>query len=483
TGWAGYTLARQLDAKIYRPIVISPRSYFVFTPLLASTSVGTLEFRTALEPVRSRRTSVEFVQGWADDVDFTNKTIMVEEAVDDPRQGLSLTGDAKAEQEAYPHRIPNPTFKGKTFQMKWDKLIIAVGCYSQTFGTPGVREHALFLKDVGDARRIRKKLLTCFETASLPTTSEEVRRHLLNFAIVGGGPTGIEFAAELHDVVKEDLAKVYPDLVKYCNITVYDVAPSVLPMFDEELSSYAMKTFRREGIKIKTSHHVENLRLGPPNQPKSLDTAAQRQCLTLKVEEEGELGVGMVVWSTGLMMNPFISKALDRTFDLPETTHGEARPGPDTGHERLWKIKKQSKSGSIITDDRLRVLVQSKTDDAKSTVLQDVYAIGDCATTEGTSYPATAQVASQKAYWLAKRLNRGGFERGGFNWKNAGTLAYIGSWRAIMQAGTGGHVSGRAAWIVWRGAYLTKSVSWRNKLLIPMYWVINWAFGRDITRF
>jgi NADH dehydrogenase len=63
---------------------VSPRSYFAFTPLLASTAVGTLEFRTALEPVRSRRTNVSFFQGWADDVDFKNKTITIEQAVDDP---------------------------------------------------------------------------------------------------------------------------------------------------------------------------------------------------------------------------------------------------------------------------------------------------------------------------------------------------------------------------------------------------------------
>jgi NADH dehydrogenase FAD-containing subunit len=69
--------------KKFQAVVVSPRSYFAFTPLLASTAVGTLEFRTALEPVRSRRTKVDFFQGWADDVDFKNKTITIEEAVDE----------------------------------------------------------------------------------------------------------------------------------------------------------------------------------------------------------------------------------------------------------------------------------------------------------------------------------------------------------------------------------------------------------------
>lgn len=115
---------------------------------------------------------------------------------------------------------------------------------------------------------------------------------------------------------------------------------------------------------------------------------------------------------------------------------------------------------------------------------QDVFALGDCAMIEGTDYPATAQVASQKAQWLATRLNGNKMEGDGFRWRNLGLMAYIGGWRAIMQTGLpGGNISGRSAWLVWRGAYLTKSVSWGNKILIPMYWFLNWAFGRDISRF
>lgn len=61
-------------------------------------------------------------------------------------------------------------------------------------------------------------------------------------------------------------------------------------------------------------------------------------------------------------------------------------------------------------------------------------------------------------------------------------MAYLGNWNAILQS-QGGDISGRLAWFIWRGAYLTKSVSWRNKILIPIYWFLNWAFGRDVSRF
>jgi NADH dehydrogenase len=488
SGWAGYNVARQLDPKKYQTVLVSPRPYFAFTPLLASTAVGTLEFRTALEPVRSRRSDVGYFQGWADHVDFTNKTITIEEAVDDPNFGLSPiaehTAPSKAQREE--HR-KEQTQKGRVFDLTYDKLIVGVGCYSQTFGTPGVKEHAFFLKDIGDARNIRNRMLACFEAAALPTTTEEMRRILLNFAVVGGGPTGIEFSAELHDIIIEDLARFYPELIPLHKITVYDVAEKVLPMFDKKLASYAMKVFTREGIDIKTKHHVELLREGPPKEAVEKGKVIDEQhiCYTLKVKEEGEVGVGMVVWSTGLMMNPFVANGLSAVEKPSEASAKFLTSTAKDAPSGQWSVKKAPRTGAIMTDDRLRVKLETEGngEEKPEAVLQDVYAIGDCAAIEGTMYPATAQVANQKAEWLAKRLNRNDFDKAGFTWKNMGVMAYIGNWNALFQGGGGGNISGRAAWIIWRGAYLTKSVSIRNRILIPIYWFINWIFGRDITRF
>jgi NADH dehydrogenase len=307
SGWAGFTVARSLDSSKFQTLVVSPRSYFAFTPLLASTAVGTLEFRTALEPVRSRRTKVDFFQGWADDVDFKNKTITIEEAVDDPKQGVALTTDRHAGQspEERAAEKKKEAKVGKLFDVEYDKLIVTVGCYSQTFGTPGVKEHAFFLKDVGDARRIRNRILACFEGAALPTASIEMKKQLLNFAVVGGGPTGIEFSAELHDLINEDMKRLYPELVQYHKITVYDVAEKVLPMFDKKLAGYAMQKFKRKGIDIKTSHHVEELRPGAPAERSFSDDVNDYHLYTLKIKEEGEIGVGMCVWS--MLSPPFSS--------------------------------------------------------------------------------------------------------------------------------------------------------------------------------
>lgn len=134
----------------------------------------------------------------------------------------------------------------------------------------------------------------------------------MNFAIVGGGreliallpaliedlfeiaATGVEFSAELFDLCRDDMKKLYPSLINDVRITIYDVAPNILSMFDSSLANYALETFRRDGIIVKTSHHIEELRRGLPGKAEADDG-----CLTLKTREDGEVGVGMCVWSTG----------------------------------------------------------------------------------------------------------------------------------------------------------------------------------------
>ena len=181
--------------------MVSPRSYFVFTPLLASTAVGTLEFRAALEPVRgSRRASrVAFFEAWADRIQLDRKVVTAESAVLDPRPTSALTVDSRGDGDG--SLVPA---RKEMFDISYDKLVVAVGCYSQTFGIKGVRQNAFFLKDVMDAIRIRKRVLSCttpckcesnesllmllgFELASLPTATETQKKQLLHFAVVGGG--------------------------------------------------------------------------------------------------------------------------------------------------------------------------------------------------------------------------------------------------------------------------------------------------------
>ncbi|ROT38785.1 putative pyridine nucleotide-disulfide oxidoreductase [Sodiomyces alkalinus F11] len=496
SGWAGYALARDLDPRKYDRIVISPRSYFVFTPLLASTSVGTLEFRAILESVRRLKPDA-FYQGWADDIDFNSKTVRVEaNPYADELSSRTLPVQVQPKPPSATDAVPHQ--KSEMIDVPYDKLILAVGAYSQTFNVPGVRDHAHFLRDVGDARAIRSRVLQCFERAAAmqhvdSSASPDPRSELLHFAVVGGGPTGIEFAAELHDLVHDDLARLYPHLMRHVSITVYDIAPKVLPMFDHHLAAYAVQTFHRQGIQVKTEHHLQEIRPDPEGKGGPL---------RLKIKEYGdrEIPAGIVVWSTGLMQNPLVKKVAAEELRTPTEAVGERseRKGEaegkvvddaGTASSAPLHIETAKRSGSILTDDYLRVRVVDHQGN-NPRVLPDVFAMGDCGTIAGQSLPATAQVAAQQAVYLAKALNKHAenpeiiyaSHTKPFRFRNLGTMAYLGSWNAIHQSKYDG-LKGRIAWVLWRMAYLTRSMSLRNKIMVPVYWAITWIFGRDISRF
>ena len=312
--------------------------------------------------------------------------------------------------------------------MRPRQLVIAVGSHTQTFGIHGVQEHAYFLKETRDAIKIRRRILQCFEEASLPSTSEARREQLLHFCVVGGGPTGVEFSAELHDLIHDDLSKKYPALLRSVCITLYDVAPRILSMFDSALAQYATEHFARQHIDVRTRRTVTRVDDG-----------------VLHVKEEGEVPFGMLVWSTGVEMTPLIKS--------------------------LRGVKKDPKGGRLVTDGWLRVTQDAPTEEGKPPKLvQDVYALGDCAVIEGMELPLTAQVASQKGVWMRKwfeSLARNGLDKPGpanhyvgrvtpdevmkkgevvispedpeaavgapFKFRNYGVLAYLGEWKAIGQ--------------------------------------------------
>ena len=139
-------------------------------------TVGTLESRSIIEPTRfitrHKKRAVDFLEGEATDIDVKNKTITI-----------SDNSEIKAE-------------VGET-TIPYDYLVVNVGAANQTFGIKGVAEHACFLKEAWDAEKIRTRLMDCIETATFKGQSEEEMRRLLHMVVVGGGPTGVEYAAEV----------------------------------------------------------------------------------------------------------------------------------------------------------------------------------------------------------------------------------------------------------------------------------------------
>lgn len=179
SGWGAVSVLKNLDKDKYNVTIISENNYFLFTPLLPSATVGTLELRSLIESVRkiANRIQAHFLEGKALDLDIENKLLEVE--------GCN---------------------SGEHFYVPYDKLIVAVGATSMTHGVQGI-EHTMRLKTIRDAMEIRRKVTENVEKACLPTTSPEERKRLLSFVVCGGGPTGVEFAAEMSDWINEDLVE------------------------------------------------------------------------------------------------------------------------------------------------------------------------------------------------------------------------------------------------------------------------------------
>lgn len=204
-------------------------------------------------------------------------------------------------------------------------------------------------------------------------------------------------------------------------------------MFDSKLAEYAIKLFKRDGIKIKTEHQIESLKQGLPSSSGENDGG----CYTLKTKQEGEFGVGMCVWSTGLMMNPFIQKALDDVHTFPKSSATLSSQMEEDPISKKWSLKRSPRNGGLIVDDNFRVKLVPRngtpSPSPTEATMHDVFALGDVSVFEQGQLPATAQVASQEAKWLGKRLNRGFGKEEGFKFTDMGVLTYVGNMKAIMQ--------------------------------------------------
>ncbi|XP_056008632.1 uncharacterized protein LOC125653144 [Ostrea edulis] len=399
TGWGGYSLLRNIDKKVFDVVVISPRNYFLFTPLLASTTVGTLEFRSIIEPVRNVRfrQTADFHLSYATKVDRDNKVLHCESVL---QPGLGYT-------------------------LNYDKLVLAVGARSNTFNVPGVEEHAFFLKDIPDARKIRNRIIQNIELSLHPGLDENERKRLLNFVIVGGGPTGVEFGAELYDWIEQDVARVYHQRKDQVHVTLVE-SNQILSSFDERLRHFAEK-------KIKERDRFKLV--------KSSVTRVTSDCVKLSNGED--LPCGLVVWSTGLSPTQFV-KSLD---------------------------VQKNKSGQILTDKYLHVIGDTT---------DSVYALGDCADIKDNSLPCIAQVAERQGEYVANLLC--GKADKEFTFQSKGMLAYVGHYQGVSDI-PNMKMQGITSWFLWRSAYLTKLGSWRLRMQVPMDWTKAILFGRDISRF
>lgn len=434
------SLLKKLDTDLYNVTIISPRNYFLFTPLLPSCTTGTVEHRSIMDPIRTiirhKSTAVRFYEAEATKIDPERKVIAIND---------------------------NSDIKGNTSETEvpYDMLVVSVGAENATFGIPGVKEHSCFLKEIGDAQQIRKKIMDCVETATFKGQSPEEVERLLHMVVVGGGPTGVEFAGELQDFFDQDIKKWVPEISDKFKVTLIEALPNVLPMFSKQLIEYTESTFKEEKITIKTKTAVKKV------------TAR-----TVEAEATGPDGkkitevlpYGLLVWATGNAVRPVVK---DLMSQIP--------------------AQKDSRRGLAVNE---YLVVQGA---------KDIWAIGDCAV---AGYAPTAQVAGQEGAFLARLFNTMAkseavesqisalsqtlnlqpgdaaaiandietYEKQlrrikdikPFHYTHQGSLAYIGSDRAVADVSwLNGSVAsgGGLTYLFWRSAYL--SMCFSSKFQFP----------------
>ena len=301
-----------------------------------------------------------------------------------------------------------------------------MGARAATFGVPGVKQFTFPLRQLSDARAIRTRLIEVFERASSPFCDDVERARLLNFVIVGGGPTSIEFAAELYDFLQQDVKRLFPELIPFCHVSLVEAGSRVLGSFSANLSEYVKKLYESRDIKLLLGRSVKEV-----------------HAHHLELSDGSSVKYGLCVWSTGNEMLPFV--------------------------KQLPFAKETRQPGRLLVDDYLRVLGSDC-----------IYAAGDCAAEQAAPKPGTAQVAAQQGKWLAKHLS--GRTQAPFRYVHRGMLAYVGGMRALADLPIW-RSSGVFGWLFWTSAYLTDSVSPKNKAMNALQWAKCQIWGRDVVTF
>lgn len=386
-GFGGIHTARELAGSQCEVLLLDRTNYHLFQPLLYQVATAGLEQESIAYPLRA------LVRNWY------NLQFQMREVT-----GLDLAAKRVL------------TDKGA---VAYDYLILAGGSVTNFFGNAGVARHAFDLKRLADAERLRNAILTAFELA-VQEADQQRRRELLTFVVVGGGPTGVEFAGALAELIRYVFRKDYPGLdLSECRVLLLEAAPTLLGAMPERLQRYAEKRLRQMGVEVRCNTLVADategaVRLG-----------------------SGELIASRTLfWSAGVKAAP-----------LAALIPGEKGPG-----------------GRVAVTPQLTVPGHA-----------EVFVVGDmaCALHDGKPLPMMAPVAMQQGRYAARSimLLEQGLSPEPFQYVDKGSMATIG--RSTAVAVTHGlSFSGFVAWLVWLLLHLYYLIGFRNRVVV----LLNWAW-------
>jgi NADH dehydrogenase len=391
-GFGGLTLAKELGKAPVALTLVDRQNHHLFQPLLYQVAMAGLSPSEIAMPIRSvlRRQK--------------NTLVLLDEVVN-----IDL-----AERRVLLARQP---------ALAYDYLVIAVGARTHYFGHDEWAEFAPGLKSIDDAVEIRRRVLLAFEAAERELLPEK-RAHLLNFVVIGGGPTGVELAgsiAELsHQVLARDFRRVQPSEVR---VLLIEGGPRVLPSFAPELSDKTVEQLSELGVQVRTGAVVE--RIGPRG----------------VVLRSGEvIAAETVLWAAGVSASPLLAK-----IGIEVDRAGRAKVAPDCslpGHPEAFVIG----DAAYLLDESGKPL-------------------------PGVS-PTAMQMARHVAGIIERELRGPAAPRPPFRYFDKGSMATIGRKRAIAQVKEL-KLHGFLAWWAWLVVHIWYLIGFRNRLLV----IIDWAWA------
>lgn len=393
-GFGGFQAAVSLAGADAEVLLVDRHNYHTFIPLIYQVATAQLEPSLVSYPVRTllRGRNVRFLQAQVERVDFHHKLVATEHG-----------------------------------PISYDYLVLATGTQASYHGVSGAREHAFTLKTLGDAIALRQHILSRFELA-LTAADEGHRRQLLSFVIVGGGPTGVELAGALAELLRGPFRRDFPELAHQWRLVLVQSGSGLLQAFPQRLGNYAHRQLERLGVDVRLNRRVQQI------SPSGVELP------------EETIATETVIWAAGT-----------------QATH------PD-----LLQPVEDTRKGKLQVQDTLQL-----------SRWPNVYAIGDLAYFEQNGQPLSgvAPEALQQGVTVARNLRRQLQKQPPqpFRYLNKGRLAIVGGYGGVGKI-AGVPFGGFLAWLMWLGVHLVYLPGYRNRLLVLLSWMQNYLLRDRAVR-
>jgi NADH:ubiquinone reductase (H+-translocating) len=397
-GFAGLEAMRVLERRLggradIELLLVSDRNYLLFTPLLPQVASSLVEPRHILQPIRDIRGArrFRFRRDSVVDIDLAARRVILAEGV-----------------------------------LDYDRLVIAVGGVTPTFGIPGVEEHALAYKHLEDAVVLRDHLIDLAEHAD-HEPDPATRRRMLTVCVVGGGYTGVELIAEVHDFFRSYVVPRYRGIeaLDY-RLILLEAGDEILRGVHPTLAARARRRLDRQGIEVRTRARVSVVVKGG-----------------VELAEGGSIAAGLVVWAAGVKGHPALA-------------------GVPVARDRL---------GRIVVNSHLRV-----------PGYPEVYGAGDAITVEGKPQASIPIIPAALAHGRLAAENivadLEGRSLKPIEFAPRGMLVSLGEKDAVVEV-MGFKFSGYPAWLFWNALHLLKLVGLRKQLQVALDWGLARLFPRD----